>query len=71
MILYPAIDISEGKAVRLAQGGEHLMIIGPKARMVAGGTVPLTLTFAHAPAQSLVAPVRAAPAPNSMAGMGQ
>jgi copper(I)-binding protein len=62
------LPLPRGQAVRLAPGGEHIMIISPKASMAAGTSIPLTLVFAKAHAQSLTAPVKAAPMPG-MAGM--
>ncbi|RSZ57462.1 copper chaperone PCu(A)C [Massilia atriviolacea] len=42
-----AIDLPAGKAVKLASGGYHLMLIDLKRQLKAGDTVPLTLTFEH------------------------
>ena len=66
--LRDGLALPKGKAVMLKPGGEHIMIIAPKAPMAAGGSIPLTLVFDKAPAQSLTAPVKAAPMPG-MAGM--
>lgn len=60
------LALPKGQAVKLSPGHEHLMIIAPKAPMAAGGSLALTLKFAHAPAVSLTAPIKAAPMP--MAG---
>lgn len=54
------LPLPAGKAVTLASGGEHLMIIGPKQALTVGGQVPLTFKFEKAPAQSIQAPIRAA-----------
>ena len=54
------LALPAGDAVKLAPGAEHLMIIGPKQPLAAGGEVPLTFKFAKAPAQSIQAPIRAA-----------
>ena len=40
--------IPPGKAATLAPGGYHLMLIGPKHRLVAGQSVIITLIFRHA-----------------------
>ena len=40
--------IPAGGSVRLAPGGYHIMLIGPKRPFVAGATVPATLRFARA-----------------------
>lgn len=56
------LALPAGKAVSLKPGAEHVMIIGPKQTLAAGGTVPLTLTFKKAPPQKISAPVRDAPA---------
>lgn len=62
------LALPKGQAVRLSPGHEHLMIIAPKVPMAAGGSLALNLKFAHAPAVSLTAPVRAAPLPKPMGG---
>ena len=48
------------QAVALKPGGNHIMVIGPKQSLAAGGTVLLTLTFQNAPAQAVTAPIREA-----------
>lgn len=53
------VALPTGKPVALKPGAEHLMLIGPTQPLAEGGTVPLTLQFAHAPAQTIEAPVRA------------
>ncbi|OYX35812.1 MAG: hypothetical protein B7Y99_02765 [Caulobacterales bacterium 32-69-10] len=68
--LIDGLDLPAGKAVALRPGAEHLMIIGPKAPLAAGGTVRLTLRFAKAPPAVVTAPVRSAPTPGAMSGMG-
>jgi len=40
-----AIELPAGKRVNLSQGGYHLMLIGLKAPLKAGETVPLTLNI--------------------------
>lgn len=42
------IEIPAGGTVKLAPGGFHLMFIAPKARLVEGGELPVTLTFEKA-----------------------
>lgn len=51
------MDLKQGQAVMLAPGGNHLMLIGLTAPLVAGETVPLTLEFASAPAVTVQATV--------------
>lgn len=47
------LPLPAGEAVALAPGGEHLMYLGATVPLTAGGTLPLTLTFEHAPAQTV------------------
>lgn len=42
-----AIELPAGKAVKLASGGYHLMLIDLKRQLKAGESVPLTLTVEH------------------------
>lgn len=42
-----AIELPAGKAVKLASGGYHFMLIGLKRQLKAGESVPLTLTFEY------------------------
>ena len=58
--LAEGLALPAGKPVALKAGGEHLMLIGPKAPLTAGGSVRLTLKFAKAAPVTLTAPVRAA-----------
>ena len=44
----PGLALAPGKAVKLAPGGHHLMLMGLKAPLKAGDTVPLTLRFERA-----------------------
>ena len=44
----------------LQPGGNHLMLIGPTAPIVAGGSVSVTLRFKKAGEVTLTLPVRAA-----------
>lgn len=61
-VLLPA-----GQTVALAPDQMHIMLSGLKTRLVKGTTIPLHLTFAHAPAQDVTIPVAslAATAPNN------
>ena len=61
--LKDGLALPAGKAVALKPGAEHVMIIGPKQTLAAGGAVPLTLTFKKAPPQKISAPIRDAAAP--------
>lgn len=56
--LTAGLPLPAGQAVALAPGGNHLMLIGLTAPLVAGETVPLTLQFASAPAITVQAQVR-------------
>jgi copper(I)-binding protein len=42
------VTIAPGKSIVFAPNGNHIMLIGLKAPLKEGDTVPLTLTFAHA-----------------------
>ena len=42
-----AIDLPAGKAVKLASGSYHFMLIDLKRQLKAGDSVPLTLTVEH------------------------
>ena len=42
------IEIAPGETVTLAPGGFHLMFVGMKEPLTAGGVVPVTLTFEKA-----------------------
>lgn len=53
--------IAPGQSLKLQLGGWHLMLIGLKAPVAAGGQVPLTLKFEKAGEVKLVLPVRVAP----------
>lgn len=56
--LTAGLPMPAGQAVALAPGGNHLMLIGLTAPLVAGETVPLTFQFASAPAITVQAQVR-------------
>ena len=47
------LPLPAGEAVALAPGGEHLMYLGATVPLTAGGALPLTLSFEHAPAQTV------------------
>jgi len=61
--LTEGLALPAGVAVTLKPGGEHLMIIGPRQTLKAGGVVSLTLRFAKAAPLTVAAPVLAAPPP--------
>jgi copper(I)-binding protein len=42
------VEIPAGGVVKLAPGGLHLMLFGPKAAVKPGDRIPVTLTFAKA-----------------------
>jgi copper(I)-binding protein len=72
MRMRPSSDgtpLPAGQLVELKPGARHLMVIGPKATLAAGGVVPLTLRFAKAQPLTVNAPIRAA-APAAMPAMG-
>ena len=52
------LPLPADKAVSLAPGGVHLMLVGLTAPLVAGQTVPLTLGFEKSPALTVPAEVR-------------
>jgi len=52
------LPLPAGETTHLAPGGLHLMLIAPKLELVVGGKVEMTLTFEHAPAQTLTFQVR-------------
>lgn len=56
--LSDGVPVAAGAAAELKPGGIHLMFVAPTHPYVAGGTVQATLTFAHAPAQTLAFPVQ-------------
>lgn len=53
------LPLPAGQAVELKPGARHLMVIGPKQPLLAGGRVRLTLRFEKAAPQTLDAPIRA------------
>ncbi len=44
----PSLDLPTDKAVTLAPGGYHIMLLGLKRQLKPGDTFPVTLTFAKA-----------------------
>lgn len=65
--LKDGIALPAGKPVALKPGAEHLMIIGPKRTLAAGGQLAMTLRFAKAPPLTLNVPIRTPPAPGGHA----
>jgi len=53
----PGIVLPGGQAVTLGPGGYHIMLMGLKAPLKEGQTVPLHLTFASGPAVDVAAKV--------------
>jgi periplasmic copper chaperone A len=72
--LVNGLAIPAGGSVTLKPGGFHVMLIGLKKRLIAGQTLPLTLTFAKAGSISITVPIQAIGATSSgkggMGGMG-
>jgi periplasmic copper chaperone A len=68
------LAIPAGGSVTLKPGGYHVMLIGLKKPLIAGQTLPLTLTFAKAGNISITVPIQAVGATQggqgSMSGMG-
>ncbi len=63
------VDLPPGQAVRLAPGGDHLMLMGTTRRLAVGDHFSCTLRFAHAPPQEVDFAVRGAGASAPMPGM--
>jgi len=53
----PSLAIAPGKSLVLKPGGYHLMLIGLKAPLKEGQTLPVTVVFAHAGAQQVTVSV--------------
>jgi periplasmic copper chaperone A len=72
--LVNGLAIPAGGSVTLKPGGFHVMLIGLKKRLIAGQTLPLTLTFTKAGSISITVPIQAIGATSSgkggMGGMG-
>ena len=56
--LAEGLPLPAEQAVTLAPGGEHLMLVGLTAPLVAGQTVALSLGFEKSPAMTVQAEVR-------------
>ena len=67
------LAIPAGGSVTLKPGGYHVMLIGLKKPLIAGQSLPLTLTFAKAGNISITVPIQAVGATHSgsMSGMGE
>ena len=63
--LNEGIVLPKGQPVELKPGARHLMVIGPKQTLAAGGSLTLTLRFEKAAPLTLQAPIRAVPAPGA------
>ncbi|MES2883431.1 MAG: copper chaperone PCu(A)C [Pseudomonadota bacterium] len=48
------VALPAGKTVRLAPGGIHLMLFGPRQPLLAGQSLPVTLKFEHAAAMEVL-----------------
>jgi periplasmic copper chaperone A len=69
--LVNGLAIPAGGSVTLKPGSYHVMLIGLKKQLVAGQTLPLTLTFAKAGNVSITVPIQAIGATQSdKGGMG-
>jgi copper(I)-binding protein len=53
------VTIPPGETVKFVSGGMHLMLMGLKQQLTPGTTIPMTLTFTGAPAQTVQFPVQA------------
>jgi copper(I)-binding protein len=56
----PSLEIAAGATVEMKPGSYHIMLLGLKAPLVAGQTIPLTLTFAHGGAVQTTAKIEPA-----------
>ena len=61
--LKEGLPLPAGETVALAPGGNHLMLLGVKAPLVAGDTVALNLTFESSPPVEVTATVGQPAAP--------
>ncbi|HQS01754.1 MAG: hypothetical protein B7Y07_00485 [Halothiobacillus sp. 24-54-40] len=61
MIEQKEIAIAPHGETKLAPGGFHIMLIGPEKALVAGETVPVTLSFADGSSETLNVPVKKRP----------
>lgn len=58
MIALSSVEIPAGRVVEFAPGGLHVMLIGLKAPLKEGATLPLVLEFAQAGKVTVVAEVK-------------
>ena len=73
----PALSLAPGQSVTLGPNGYHIMLVGLKAPLKEGDTLPITLSFEHAPKQDVTVPIMklgamgpaASGSMNSMPGM--
>ncbi len=61
--LADGLPLPDGQTVRLAPGGDHIMLVGLKGPLVDGETAPMTLTFESGRTMTLDVPIRRAPQP--------
>ncbi len=61
MIEQKEILVAPHGETKLAPGGFHIMLIGPEKALVAGETVPVTLSFADGTSETLNVPVKKRP----------
>ena len=52
------IEIAPGQTITLAHGGLHIMLMHPKAALIEGGTVFLSLQFADGAVEPVMAKVK-------------
>jgi copper(I)-binding protein len=64
------IALDPGKPVTLAPGSDHVMLMGLKAPLKAGDSLPLTLTFEHAKPITVIVSIEAVGASGAMQGQG-
>jgi len=55
------IAIAAGKKLTMAPGGYHVMLMGLKAPLKLGSTLPLTVRFTHAGQRQLRLPIQMSP----------
>lgn len=67
MIEQKEIIVPAHGETKLAPGGYHIMLIEPAKRLVAGDTLPVTLTFADGSLETINVPVKKR---SAMSGMG-
>lgn len=53
------VTVKPGQTVSFFPGGMHLMLMGLRQQLAAGTSIPVTLTFSGAPAQTIQFPVQA------------